>query len=297
MAASALSYLPVDKLEVPRHKLRGEQHNDPDFADLLLSVQRYGILVPLLTRPQNDNPGFYWVVEGVQRLACARIHGIKEIPIHNLDLGDDSEALIISVVANLHRVQTPPYQYAKALRKVVRQRPDLSLAGLSRLVGKPEQWVKDRLSLTKLTLAVGELVDDGDIPLKAAYGLTQLKPEDQAEMVKQVDALPAEDFYKKCMTVSRQALVAPHAPKEDRFQKFVANPTLRRKKFIEEELELHRHFYLSKNAGLFQPEEDQDPLLAVWSRAIEWVLQVDSLSTAERRLKYEQQMAKQEQQN
>jgi ParB/RepB/Spo0J family partition protein len=291
MTTNALAYVPIESLVVPRSKLRDVQKERPEYADLLLSVQKWGILEPLAVRPHEDE-GKFLIVNGLQRYSCALTCGLKEVPIHNLDLGNDTDALIISVVMNLQQIQTPPYQYAQALRKVIRKRPDLSLAELARLVGKPDQWVRDRLSLSKLTVAVGEEVDEGRVPLKAAQGLTLLKPEDQVEMVKQVGALPTDDFYKKCVTASRESKITPHDTKsdEDRFDKFVANSALRRKKAIEDELELKRNFYLLRNEGCLDAEPGEDSLLAVWLTAIKWVLQIDPKSIEERREKYERKM-------
>lgn len=282
---SELKFIPLASIDIPKVKLREVQATNPAFPDLLLSIQAHGILDPLLVKPNPKDQDRYILANGLQRYACAERLGLKEVPVHIKDLGDEEDTLLAAMIANLHKIDTPPYEYAKAMRRIVRKRPHLTLEDMGRMMGKSGPWVRERLSLLKLTEEVGTLVDDGVIPLKAAYGLTLLKPEDQKELAPQVKLLPSDDFYQKCVETSRAKMTNPHA--SSGFEEFAVTSTLRRKKDIEEELELQREFYTRQNMDSMP----QDPL-EVWQLALSWCLHLDQWSIAKRKETYERRMKK-----
>lgn len=274
----------LDSIIVPDIKLRGVQENDPAFQDLLLSINRHGVLQPLLVRPATE-AGKYILIDGLQRYSCARKVGLQEIAVNiQGQVQDDEEALLLSIIMNAQRVDTKPHEYAKALRRYVRRKPEMDLEALGQELGKSKKWILDRLSLTKLDEPIGEMLDQGKISVKAGIGLALLPLDQQRELVAEAVARPVQEFYDKCVDISRGNLIEPHVEKEVQSSEFTVTPALRSRKEIVEEHELHVAFDREVKDEMTQEE--------VWHRALDWVLQLDSRSMDLRRDQHEQRMKK-----
>ena len=285
MIENPLRFVPTSSLVVPEIKLREVQDDDPDYVDLLMSIDKWGILEPLVVREVGDT---LVLVEGLQRWSCATRVGIERVPVHVIDVKDSEEALVLSCVANLQHVRTPPFQFAKAIRRLIRKNPELSLEELSNMFSKSEDWVRDRLSLTKLNDEIGGLVDSGDIKLKAAFGLTLLSQSDQEAVVPQTELMTADEFYKMCVTMARDKLNIRHvSDQEKRAPEVRITPSLRSRAEIQKELEMEQAFYMLVNNGM-KPESK----LAAFQLALNWVLQIDPISFRERKADAIQSMDK-----
>ncbi len=72
-----------------------------ELFELMKSIEKDGILVPLLARPKPDDNG-YELISGHRRKAACEWAGITEVPVIIRDL-DDNQAVIAMVNSNLHR--------------------------------------------------------------------------------------------------------------------------------------------------------------------------------------------------
>lgn len=79
-----------------------------DLSDLKLSIEKHGILEPLLVRPRK---GGYQLVSGERRFHAAMQVGLSEVPCIELDVSDD-QALEIALVENLQRQDLDPFEEA-----------------------------------------------------------------------------------------------------------------------------------------------------------------------------------------
>jgi hypothetical protein len=156
------------------------------------------------------------------------------------------------------------------------------------MFSKSVEWVRDRLSLTKLNEDIGSLVDSGDIKLKAAFGLTLLSAADQEAIVPQTKLVSAADFYKMCVTMARDKLNIRHvSDQEKRAPEVRVNPALRTRAEVEREQELEQAFHMLVNNGCVP-----DSQLDVFKLALDWVLQMDPISFRERKAQAIQSMDK-----
>lgn len=270
--------IPLGDIIVPEIKLRGIQDKDPSYIDLLSSIDRHGVLEPIVVRPATM-PGKFLLIDGLQRFSCSVRANKPDIPVRveNNVRGDD-HALLLSVVLNLHRVKTKPYEYAQALRRYVRRNPDMDLDDLAKEIGKPKAWVLERLSLTNLTDEVGKLVDEGRVSVKAGMGLAMLAPADQLAMLPQADMMNAQDFYDTCVRKKR-SVVERHVT--NRYDEPEYRPMVRTRKEIVEEYKTGRELnrLINNNPNISQAE--------IWNYALEWVLSIDPVSLQKRRDYYE----------
>lgn len=110
-----LDFIPLDKLSVAKTNMRAKGR-DPDVADILPSIRKRGVLIPLLVRP-NPLPtgveecadGHFEILAGRRRFtavnAVVREGGTaRPLPCAILDEGDDADAIEASMLENLARV-------------------------------------------------------------------------------------------------------------------------------------------------------------------------------------------------
>ena len=183
--------------------------DDSDMQQLMESIKEYGVIVPLLARPNPVGDGAkYEIVSGHRRFeACKRL-GIEDIPaiVRNLD---DDEAILAMVDSNLHREQLLPSEKAFAYKMkfdaLKRQgaRSDLTSEQVApklstEIIAEQENTSKDTIKryirLTKLINPLLDLVDEGKIALTPAEKLSYLKEEEQralAELIQDYEATPS----------------------------------------------------------------------------------------------------------
>jgi ParB family chromosome partitioning protein len=98
--------IPFDRLSVSKANMRHGK-KPPDVSDILPSIVRRGVIIPLLVRP-NCNPGHYEIMAGKRRFFASEI-AAKEcedravLPCIVLGEGDDAEVLEVSMIENLLR--------------------------------------------------------------------------------------------------------------------------------------------------------------------------------------------------
>ncbi|RPK23578.1 Chromosome-partitioning protein Spo0J [Streptomyces sp. ADI91-18] len=108
----------------------------------------------------------YVVIDGNRRLAAAHVAGLTELRIDVNDALAASVADILeaALIANVHRVDVPPLDQAKAIQDLISVH-GTQLAVAKRL-GKTAGWVSQRLALLKLPDDLQRKVDTGELPVR-----------------------------------------------------------------------------------------------------------------------------------
>lgn len=122
----------------------------------------------------------YVVIDGNRRLAAAELAGLAELRI---DVNDDLAATAADIVesaliANIHRVDLPPMDQAKAIQELVQIHG--SQGEVARRLGKTPAWVSQRLALLELTPELQEQVETGELKVEPARRIGRLPKEKQA---------------------------------------------------------------------------------------------------------------------
>ncbi|MFC8247559.1 ParB/RepB/Spo0J family partition protein [Streptomyces chartreusis] len=145
----------------------------------------------------------YVVIDGNRRLAAAELAGLAELRIDvNDDLAATAEDIVESaLIANIHRVDLPPMDQAKAIQELVQIHG--SQGEVARRLGKTPAWVSQRLALLELTPDLQEKVETGKLKVEPARRIGRLpKGEQEAAAEKAINAVntprqrrrrPAED--------------------------------------------------------------------------------------------------------
>jgi ParB family chromosome partitioning protein len=153
----------------------------PDVADILPTIRRYGILQPLLVRP-NGSPETFEVVAGARRLTAAGIIAadlgeIAPLPCAVMDDGDDAAALEASLIENIARLDPDPMrQYETFARLVGLGKTVEDIAGT---FGITPRQVGQRLTLGNLIEPIRELYRAEGIDAETLRHLTLATPRQQ----------------------------------------------------------------------------------------------------------------------
>lgn len=180
-------------VSLPLHEIQPSPSNPRARMDqkaldeLTASVIKYGVQSPVLAReipkghPKQNPKCRYELVYGHRRLAAAQAAGLSEIPAQVRPL-TDQEALEIQLVENRDRADIHPLDEAEAFRRF-HWDYKYSVEDIAARVGRPVQYVKDRL---RLMLLVPEATDhflEGRIHLGHAIILARLKPAEQKRAI------------------------------------------------------------------------------------------------------------------
>ncbi len=113
-----IRFLPVSEI-LPSTVLRRRLGDDPELESLARSIERYGILQPLLV--QRNHRG-YQLLCGRRRLRAARMLGLAQVPCRIMDL-DRRDASELVFAENLHRKELTPLEEAVAAQRVQKAFP------------------------------------------------------------------------------------------------------------------------------------------------------------------------------
>ena len=170
--------------------------DDEEMDELVESIEKNGILVPVLVRPDVNNS--YEMIAGHRRMHAAIKIGLKTIPAIVRDL-DDDEAIIVMVDSNIQRKKLLPsekaFAYKMKLEAMKRQagrpkenatqigqdfmRGKYSVEILSEQVNESRNQIQRYIRLTHLIPDILEMVDNKNIAFNAAVEISYLSEKEQ----------------------------------------------------------------------------------------------------------------------
>ena len=169
---------------------------DETLSELAESIQEFGIVTPIITRPKEDGDG-YEVIAGQRRVRASELAGINTVPAFVLPL-DRDRAIITLVDSNLQRENILPSERAFAYRMkseaMKRQgfRTDLTSSQVvtklrtddkvAQGFGVGRMTVQRFIRLTELIPPILQMVDEGKIALTPAVELSFLKKDEQENL-------------------------------------------------------------------------------------------------------------------
>ncbi|MEU4655051.1 ParB/RepB/Spo0J family partition protein [Streptomyces sp. NPDC023723] len=141
-------------------------------------VRRAAFLTAHPSREEEIGAAEYVVIDGNRRLAAASVAGLAELRIDvNDDLAASAEDMLESaLIANVHRVDVPPLDQAKAIQELLSKHG--SQEKVAKRLGKSGAWVSQRLALLGLTEDLQEKVESGELTVKDGRRIGRL-PADQ----------------------------------------------------------------------------------------------------------------------
>ncbi|MDR3079306.1 MAG: ParB/RepB/Spo0J family partition protein [Rickettsiales bacterium] len=141
--------------------------NEEDLRELAGSIEKYGILQPILVRRVEGDR--YEIIAGERRYRSARMANLKTIPAIVKDF-DEKEIFSLSVVENVQRKNLNPIEEALAYRHLIDER-GYSQQDLSAVMGKSRSHIANLLRLLSLPDAVQRRVEEGKLEMGHARAL------------------------------------------------------------------------------------------------------------------------------
>ena len=152
--------------------------DDERMADLARSIQRIGVISPLVVLEEGD--GFV-VVAGHRRLAACKMVGVDKVPVV-VGAAAEGSAAEICFAENFFRKDLSPVELACGIRDAL----DKGLMEMEELAGalrRTERWVKEQLSLLDWPSDVLACVHEGWMSVAAARPLAEVDDDTYREFL------------------------------------------------------------------------------------------------------------------
>lgn len=171
-----------------------------NLDDLVSSIERHGVLEPLLVRARTD--GGFELISGERRFHAALRAGLEEVPCVELEL-EDQEALEIALIENLQRKDLTPFEEAEGFATLIESykytHEEVALA-----VGRSRVTVTETLKLLEIPTEVRDACRHADINAKSML-LEIARADDTASMLSLVQQIVEDRIDRAELRRRRQA--------------------------------------------------------------------------------------------
>ena len=162
-----------------------------DLSDLVASIRTKGVLEPILVRrdpapvpagepgPTESEPRLL-IISGERRYRAAMEAGLFEVPVIELEVGED-EAMEIALIENLQRKDLTPFEEAEGYRALA-TRHDYTHEQIAETVGKSRSSITESLSLLQIPPKVRETAQALGVEAKSLL-LELLKEKTEPQML------------------------------------------------------------------------------------------------------------------
>ena len=194
--------------------------DDNEMHLLKESIEKYGILTPLIVRPVPD--GVYEIIAGHRRRHAAELLGDRKVPVIIRVMNED-EAILNMVDSNLHRekISFSEKAFAYKMKNDVLKRKSGRKKGqidhktkkkrtveiISEECGDSPKQVQRYISLTKLIPEFLQKLDDELISFNPAVEISALKEEEQNQLLEAMDyaqAVPSLSQAQRIKKLSKE---------------------------------------------------------------------------------------------
>ncbi len=172
-SASSAVKLKLNEIEPNKNQPR-KNFDDEALSELAASIEKHGVIQPLLVRPLPG--GTYQLVAGERRWRASRMAGLTEVPVVIREL-NDADAAALALIENLQREDLDPIEEAEGY-KYLMDTYGATQEEAAQRVGKSRSAVANLMRLLALPKDVLELVRSKS--LSAGHARTLLPLEDAA---------------------------------------------------------------------------------------------------------------------
>lgn len=183
-AGVANNFVMLRTAQVRMSKLQPRKsHNDSSFEELKSSIQKSGVIEPVIVRPLVH--GTYELVAGERRFRAAQALGMAEVPAIIKTLSD-KEALEFSLVENVQRENLNPVEEAGGYARL-QDEFGYTQEDIAKAVGKDRTTVTNLLRVLALPEEIRQGLLDGAITMGHAKALLSLEDrERQAALFRRI---------------------------------------------------------------------------------------------------------------
>ncbi len=105
-------------IDNPRHEDEDQIQSDPSFVQLRESVSKFGVLVPLVVRPSEDDADRWVLIDGERRLHAAKRVNLPQVPVHIVS-GEITDALSQAFHIHTLRKQWSKTAQVRAIKRMI----------------------------------------------------------------------------------------------------------------------------------------------------------------------------------
>lgn len=147
--------------------------DDESIAELADSISKFGLLNPILVRPQGEG---YQIIAGERRWRASRIAGLERVPVC-VRASTETESLEMALIENLQRRDLNAVEEARGYRKLLTVHR-MTQAELADKVSKSRSTITNALRLLDLPEDVQEFVYEGRLSAGHARAVLSV-PDDE----------------------------------------------------------------------------------------------------------------------
>jgi ParB/RepB/Spo0J family partition protein len=195
-----IELLSVSSLDDPPILLRPIDRTCVEYLELRDSMTTHGLVNSIAVRPYGDR---YQVVDGVNRTTVARDLGWETIPCLIKQVSD-SDLLLLQLAGNAVRVTTKPVEFARQIRRILKEKPDMKIGEMAVRLNKSAAWIGQQLRLLDLSDEDQQMIDRGEINLANAYMYAQVPKLARASLREQAKTLSVREFKAVASGVTKQ---------------------------------------------------------------------------------------------
>ena len=193
-----------------------KRFDDQSIAELAASLQRHGIIQPLIV--EQTPSGRYRIVAGERRWRAAGVAKLAEIPVIVREFGREKR-LEVALVENVQREDLNPVDEAEAYRQLM-EVTRLTQDQVAERVGKSRPAVANALRLLNLPQDAMEAVRSGDVSAGHARAiLSATNPSHRSLVLKRIvdDGISVREAEALAAELNRGATIVDRktAPKKD----------------------------------------------------------------------------------
>jgi len=148
----------ISSIQPGRNQPR-QEFSQEDLSDLVLSVQRKGILQPLLVR--LIQPGLFEIIAGERRWRAAKSAKLERVPVVIINC-NDQEALEIGLIENLQRHDLNPIEEGEAIKRL-QEEFSLTQEQIASSIGKSRSYVANMMRLSSLSTHIKTLIRENKL--------------------------------------------------------------------------------------------------------------------------------------
>ena len=149
--------------------------NDKTINELAESIKKYGILNPIIVKPEN---GKFKIISGERRYRAAKIANLEEIPVIIKDDLNEKISFEISLIENIHREDLNPIDEAESYEKLIKEF-NYTHQQIANLIGKDRTYVTNMLRLLNLTEFVKTQLINGNLTVGHCKVIVNLSEEEK----------------------------------------------------------------------------------------------------------------------
>ena len=209
-------WIEIDKIKPNPFQPRKE-FNKKDLKELANSIEKYGILQPLLVKkiekevPTGERVE-YQLIAGERRLRAAKMIGMKQVPVIIEDVKRESE-LPISLVENIQREDLNPLERARAFKRLIKEF-NLTQKEIGKIVGKSREAISNTLRLLELPEEIKKGIEKGEISEGHARAILSFKKDQQVKIFREIvkKKLPVREVERRVASPISSQLTKVFSP-------------------------------------------------------------------------------------